>query len=410
MPKIGNGCIFKHTNTSGKTVWKVEVTIGKDFKGTRRRSRKTAPTYNDAVKLQRAMLAQMEAGTLGTTTTGTFETYAEWWLENVKALRVRSTTLTDYRSRLKLNAYGSFGHRRLDVISSRDLQEWLVSLRKQGKSTSTINGALQVVRSVFEHAASEGDLAKSPASLVRKLAKPIGEKSAVQPPWTLEETRMVLSEAKGTKFDLFITLGVLFGLRRGEILGLRWGDFNFVEGSVTVARGLKEAREFQPDGRARVSLKTDSPKTSSSGRKLYLSPVVLSAIQRHREYVDRIRTVAGDRWVDTEFVFVSIRGTPIYPTNMHKAFSAFLKSLESRHIRIHDMRHSSAVLGLSSGVRLEAVSQGLGHSRIDITKSIYAPYVQQLNDEFTRGLSQFVSQGQDALDVNQIALDAQSAR
>lgn len=145
MPSMGNGCIFKHTNKSGKVVWKIEVTVGRDFRGNRKRVRRTAKSHSDAIRIHRAMLAELEDGTLGRTSSSSFEAYAEWWLENVSALSVRVSTLSDYRSRLRLNAYPAFGQRKIAELTSRDLQEWLVSLVRQGRSINTINGARQVV-------------------------------------------------------------------------------------------------------------------------------------------------------------------------------------------------------------------------------------------------------------------------
>lgn len=390
MPSAGNGCIFKHTNKSGKVVWKIEVTVGRDFKGNRKRVRRTAKSHSDAIKIHRAMLAELEEGTLGRTSSSTFEAYAEWWLNNVSALSVRASTLSDYQSRLKLNAYPSFGHRRITELTSRDLQEWLVALVKQGKSTNTINGARQVVSAVLGYAHENGDIPRNPAKLVRKIPKRQGERTLVQSPWTAEEARNVLRMAQDTSMDLFIHLGLLFGLRRGEILGLQWGDFNFEEGWVSVQRTLKEQSTRGPDGKNRIELVTNDTKTTTSIRRLYLPPALLSSIQRHREYVGQLQRSAGAKWVDSPYVFVSSMGTPVFPTNMTKAFARFLKGKNLRHIRVHDMRHTAAVLSLSAGVRIESVSQGLGHSRIDTTKGVYAPIVQSLNDEFTRGLANWL--------------------
>jgi integrase len=178
---------------------------------------------------------------------------------------------------------------------------------------------------------------------------------------------------------------------------------------VTISRTLKEFRKLDSNGTGRVDLVTDDPKTGSSRRKLYLPPPLLSAIQRHREFVAGLKRAAGTEWQLSEFVFVSSRGTAVFPSNMTKSFAAFLKTQGLRHIRVHDMRHTAAVLGLTAGVRLEAVSQGLGHSRIDITKSIYAPHVQQLNDEFTRGLSDLVMPIAEKHNLNPIAPEAQHA-
>ncbi|BAU99981.1 recombinase [Aurantimicrobium minutum] len=87
---------------------------------------------------------------------------------------------------------------------------------------------------------------------------------------------------------------------------------------------------------------------------------------------------------------------------MVKAFKAFLLSNQIRAIRAHDMRHTAAVLGLEAGVRIEAVSQGLGHSRIDVTKSVYAPHVQPLMAEFTIGVSEYIAPEDEMVRVREV--------
>jgi integrase len=195
-----------------------------------------------------------------------------------------------------------------------------------------------------------------------------------------------LSAAQGTEFDLFLNIALTLGLRRGEILGLRWTDIDINAGTISVRQTLKEEKRFTASGRANVTLVTDKPKTRASERTLKIGLNALSAIQRHREYVDGLRRVAGHAWTDSQWVFVSVTGTPLHPSNVNHRFTRFCRDAQLRHIRIHDLRHTSAVLGLEAGVRLEAVSQALGHTRVDVTKSIYAPYVQVLADEFTTAL------------------------
>lgn len=391
MPQIGNGSIFETKTTTGKTVWKIEITIGQDFRGKRKRVRRTAHSYTEAIKTQRKMLVELEQGTLGQAKTKTIKEYSEWWLENVKSLRVRPSTLTDYRDRLLRNVYPAFGDRRLADLTPSDIEEWQVSLSRQGKATTTINGAKQVLGAVLEHAYRQGKIPKNPASMVTRLPKRQNEKTQVQAPWSKHEVEQALKASQNTHQDLFIHLAIVFGLRRGEILGLKWEDFDFANGTLHVRRSLKEERTFNSDGTTSVNMTYGMPKTKSSTRKLYLTPLVLASIQRHREYVSSLKDASGERWIEHDCVFPSSVGTPISPSNMSKAFKAFLFSNKLRTIRAHDMRHTAAVMGLEAGVRIEAVSQGLGHSRIDTTKGVYAPYVQPLMEEFTVGISDYIS-------------------
>ena len=95
-------------------------------------------------------------------------------------------------------------------------------------------------------------------------------------------------------------------------------------------------------------------------------------------------------------MFLTKTGAQVHPSNFAKRLQEFLAKQGIRRIRIHDLRHTAATLGVEAGIRLEAVSQALGHSRIDITKSIYAPYVQSLSNEFTTGLGQYLRSTQTA--------------
>jgi integrase len=395
MPRIGNGSIFETKTPNGKTVWKIDVTVGHDFRGKRKRVRRTAHSHSDAIRIQRKMLIELEQGTLGTSKTETFQAYAQWWLENVKTLRVRTSTLTDYQDRLNRNVYPAFGSRRLADITARDIEEWLVFLARQNKATATINGSKQVLGAVLEHAYRQGIIAKNPALMVSRLSRTAERQTSVRHPWTKDETALALRMAQDTPLDLFMHFALIFGLRRGEILGLQWDDFDFHNAIIHIRRTLKEERSFNSDGTASVQIAHSLPKAKSSQRKLFLTPILLQAIQRHRSFIQNLQSQAGDRWVDTPYVFQSSVGTPVSPSNMSKAFKKSVQNKGLREIRVHDMRHTAAVLGLEAGVRLEAVSQGLGHSRIDITKSVYAPYVQPLMEEFTQGISNYLTPSED---------------
>lgn len=391
MPGRGNGCIFRKTTNSGKTVWKVEVTVGHGLDGKRIRTRRSAHSLAEARALHRKLIAELHIGDLKTKSSESFSEYSIWWLKTVKSMRVRQSTLADYEDRLRRTIFPYFGNRRLDDITSRDVETWLYQLQKRGSATPTINGARQVLGAVFKHAVKSGAIANNPVSFTERAKRQLADKTSLQTPWSLQETKDVLQATKGTEFDLFVRLGCLLGARRGEILGLQWSDINIGEGYLLIRSSLREQRVFQPDGSTKTSLVVGETKTLSSRRKLVLSAEILASLQRHREVVSKLKIQSNSSWSQTDWVFVNSRGGLTNPSNFAKQFTNFLKQENIRTIRIHDMRHTAAVLSLEAGVRLESVSQALGHSRIDITKSVYAPYVQPLMTEFSVGLSEYVS-------------------
>ena len=395
MPGIGNGCIFTTRTKSGKTVWKVEVTVDYAPNGKRIRTRRTAHSLAKAKKLHRRLLAELHVGDLKTKSGESLQEYALWWIKGVKSLQVRPSTLADYEDRLRRSVFPHFGNRRLEEIQARDIQNWLATLRTKGCATATINGARQVLGAVFSHAVKSGVLAKNPVALTDRVRRRVDETTQLQEPWSQQEARRVLQAATGTQYDLFVRLALLLGARRGEILGLRWSDVNFGEGFIQINVSLREVRTIQEDGSGTTALVIGQTKTKNSRRKLAIGTELLLAFQRHRELSAKVKAVAGNRWRETDQVFVNSNGGLVHPGNFSSSFKKFLSQAGCRAIRIHDMRHTAAVLSLASGVRLEAVSQGLGHSRIDITKNVYAPYVQSLITEFSVGLSDYLvpSQG-----------------
>jgi integrase len=164
---------------------------------------------------------------------------------------------------------------------------------------------------------------------------------------------------------------------------LKWSDIDLENGIIHIRRTLKEERTYNEAGFSKSKLATDDPKTIASARKLGISLIVDAAIFRHRQFVLKAAELAGDRWVESDWLIPSAHGGPWNPNNASRQFKTFCKNNSIRVIRVHDMRHTAATDGLGNGARLEAVSQALGHSRIETTKSVYAPYVQPLIDEFT---------------------------
>lgn len=387
------GSIFAVTNPSGQVVFKVDVPDGYHPNGKRKVVRRTAATKAEAKVLQRKLVAEIDNNKLIPAREDKFEEYALWWLRTVKANQVRYSTVSDYEDRLRRWVFPHMGRLKLSGIQSRGIESWMALLKKQGYATSTINGARRVLYSVLQHAYLNGHILRNPAEVVAPYRKNRDEATQVRPPWTKDETLRALEVAANTEFDLFIYIAVTMGLRRGEILGLRWEDFDIEDGELAINRTLKQERRFAEDGTANVSLVTDRTKTRESERTLKLGLGVTVAFMRQRERVAELRMAAGDKWNEQGWVFPSRVGTAQNPNNVYKRFVRFCATNNLRQIRIHDMRHTSAVIALEAGVRLEAVSQGLGHSRIEVTKSTYAPYVQVLADEFSLGLDDYLNEG-----------------
>jgi integrase len=377
------GSVFPFTNPSGKTVYKVQIPIGQYPNGLRKFITRTAPTEAKAKALQRQLLNEIDNNKHIPAREDKLEKFAIWWVRSVKANRVRSSTASNYEYRLRRWILPYLGQYKLSSIEPPVIEQWMNDLKVQGLGTKTINGARAVVSGVLGYAHKSGIIKRNPTLLVSPHRRKRNEKTQVNEPWTTEELTKALMAVHHTKFDLLTHLGALYGLRRGEILGLQWSDLDLESGVLSIRRTLKETRVYNEAGFSRSILETEEPKTKRSARRIQVGETVMHAFLRHREYVDQMAEAAGTKWTHSDWLIPSETGGAWNPNNALRQFKTFCHRAGIRVVRIHDLRHTAAVQGLSRGVRLEAVSQALGHSRTETTTTIYAPNVQTLNDEFT---------------------------
>lgn len=156
------------------------------------------------------------------------------------------------------------------------------------------------------------------------------------------------------------------GLRKGELLGLRWEDLNLDRGTAAVRRTLQRTNT---DG-----LTTLPTKTRASERRIALPDRCLQALKRHHEEQQHEHDTAGTTWQHNGYVFTTPLGRPIDPTNLTRTFTTLLRKAGLRRIRIrfHDLRHSAATLLLEQGVELVVIKEFFGHAHIGVTASVYA--------------------------------------
>lgn len=383
------GSIYTHKLKSGRKVWKVEVEVGKKPDGTRIRKRVTAHSLREARKILRDLLDLAETGSQATQGKQRLDIFAIWWIREVKAWTVKPATVADYEHRYRRHISPVLGSRRVESISSRDIFSWRAGLKKSGYSTPTINGALQVLKAVLNAAVDEGAIHTSPAVKVSKLRKPSAENTQVKEPLSPEEARRLLSVCTDDAVGTCVALGLFLGLRKGEILGLQWRDVDMGKREISVLRTLREVTVYDDLGRGHTSLIEDIPKTRSSQRRLVLPDALWRLLNMRSLDFVLGRSDWHEKWVvgDRE-------GSPLTPSVLSKGFRATLELAGVRKVRFHDLRHTAAVLSVGAGARLEAVSQSLGHSRVDTTKSIYARTVQQLSTEFADSMTQILGSGE----------------
>ena len=179
---------------------------------------------------------------------------------------------------------------------------------------------------------------------------------------TPAEAIRLMDQLAGNRLQPFFILAITTGLRRGELLGLRWDDVDLYTGALCVRQTLQ---------RTGGKLVIVPPKTHRSSRPIPLSALSVSALQNQHGQQARDRVRAGTAWHAQGLVFTSQVGTPLEPQNVNRRFYAARHNAGLDWVRFHDLRHAFATFLLDQGEELRTVMDLLGHSTIRLTADTY---------------------------------------
>ena len=182
-----------------------------------------------------------------------------------------------------------------------------------------------------------------------------------------------------------IRLLLFTGMRRGEILGLRWSDVGFDKGTLNICRTL----QFLPDR----GIFVDKTKNKSSEREIRLSQIAVNDLRAHRVAQLEYRLSVGSHWLGTvDYIFTNDEGNPLKPDSVSSWFAKFVKNnTDLPPITLHSLRHTNATLQLAAGVPITTVAKRLGHSNAATTGRIYAHAIQSADDNAAEKLDDIFS-------------------
>lgn len=277
--------------------------------------------------------------------------YLEQWLAGKRSLRPSSWS--SYEHHVSAYLIPHLGRIPLGELRPGHIEEMYRSIeernvtRSRPVSISTLHRVHATLMSAMNTAARRGLIPVNPAATV-ELPRPDRQEAVV---WSQKEARRFLAEATGDRWYLVYRVLLVAGLRRGEVLGLRWDDVDMEAGLLRVDQQL-----------VLVNGKTVAgpPKSRSGHRTVALDPDTIDLLAQVHN---------SDR---TGYVFCAEDGGPLDPAAVSRHFSVLCRQVGVPVIRLHDLRHTSASLGLAAGESLFEVSRRLGHSSIRITADTYS--------------------------------------
>jgi integrase len=193
--------------------------------------------------------------------------------------------------------------------------------------------------------------------------RPAEEGIAPTLPVHMWQARQFLAAAEGHRLAALFELALRTGLRKGELLGLRWEDLDLDGGTAAIRRTLQRTTSG--------GLATLPTKTISSERRIALPASCVTSLRGHRELQAGEIEQTGSAWQGSGYVFTRPDGHPIEPATLNRHFKALLRDARLRPIRFHDLRHSTATLLLEQGVELVVIKELLGHAHIGVTATVY---------------------------------------
>ena len=346
---------YKNAGGQRKTKW---ISLGLSEKGNKRKAEA------ELARLRAEFEPPKEAGDLSSDML--FADYLLEWLEIAKG-RLAHATYGAYQGLLKSTIVPYFRKKKLTLreLEARHLQMFYSEMLRR-VTPNTVIHYHAVIHSALKYAVKTDMLIQNVAD---KVDRP--RKNSFQPVFlSADEMQKMFEALRGTKLELPVLVAAFYGLRRGEVVGLKWDAIDFERDTITIKHIVTNAKI---DGKCEIVC-ADRAKTKSSLRSLPLVSNIREKLLALREQQKENRRVCGNCYSKKYdgYVFVDAMGNIFNPRSVTANFSKLLEQNGLRHIRFHDLRHSCASLLLANDVPLKQIQEWLGHSDIGTTANIYS--------------------------------------
>ncbi len=309
--------------------------------------------------------------------------FLDLWLRDSVKGTVARHTYVDYEGKVRLHLKPAFGHLKLQALTSAHLQALYRRKLDEGASTRTV---------VYIHTTIRKALAQAEAwDLVRKnvarFAKPPKETHSEPDAMTVEEAQAFLRAISGERLEALYLLAVTTGLRRGELLGLKWADLDLERGYFRVERSLDTL--YGP------AVEND-PKRASSRRPAVLLPPVVAALKAHRARQAAEKLAAGPAWREHGYVFPTRVGTPERGDNVLKrSLKPLAAEIGDRTLDFRKLRRSHSTFYAVLNVHPRVAQMSMGHGSFSTTMKYYTGVPADLQKQAAEALGELLFGTQD---------------
>ncbi len=291
-------------------------------------------------------------------------TFVDDWLETQRQ-QLKETTWASYRVAVE-RIKPALGRRKLKALAPLDIETFYSDLAETGSragkplSAKSVRNTHVVLRKALADAERLGLAPRNAAAA----AKPPVVDPVEHQTWDSDQVVQFFEHVNDDRFFAAYVLAATTGMRRGEVLGLRWPDVDLDAGQLAVRQTVTTV-SYQPV--------ITTPKTERSRRVVYLDEHTVDVLRAHRRRQVEERKAAGPAWFDEhDLVFRDDLGDVVNPDWFSREFARQVKASGLPKIRFHDLRHSYATLALKAGVHPKVVSERLGHATVGVTLDLYS--------------------------------------
>lgn len=360
------GSIRKRTNKDGSSSYQITIEGERDnVSGKRERiyctvkgSKKQAQ-----VKMQEMLTKYNAPETMYHSSMQKLKAWLDEWTE-LYLCELSPTTKVGYKDKIRNNVVPYLGQIPISQIETNDVQKWLIALKEKGLASKTIRESYGCLKRALDIAVQQHKLRENPCTGA-KLPKVSKAKMTY---YSKEEIINALKCAEGTDMYLILLLATNAGLRRGELLALKWKN-------VDTENGIIHISENRVHGDKEVITKT--PKSQSGVRDIPIGSHVLTILRKAKLEYQWKANRAGFK--DDDYVIHKEDGTPYHPDSLTQKWERFIVAQGLRPVRFHDLRHSYATAMLEAGVDMKTLQSLMGHANYSITADIYSHVTEKMN-------------------------------
>ncbi len=360
-----------HIRKRGKKKWQIIIEKERNpVTGKRRRKYKTVNgTKSEAKKVMRQMVYEMENGIAIEPSKMTVAEFLRQWLSDYCKPNLAPRSYESYKMIVEKHLIPELGNIKLKKLKPFHIQSYqskkLSSGRRDGKkgglSNTTVNRHNTLLSSALNYAVRMQMLPKNPA----KAVKPPREDNREMVVLNEDQIKKLLDNCEDDWIYNIIYFSVNTGMRRGEVIGLRWKDVEFNNKVVRVNQICQRIRN--------KGIIFKEPKTQASRRSIAISRDLIKLLKNIRKKQNEQKLFMGEKYyTEQNLVFCNDDGTPMNPQGVTRKFKQVAKSAGFPDMRLHDLRHTHASLLLSKNISPKVIQERLGHKNISQTLDTYS--------------------------------------